>query len=54
MSVSAAGWNRCHIHPNGSWWQYENDRRIAELTLTGLGISAILGAALLVWAVLAA
>jgi hypothetical protein len=54
MSTAITEWNLQHTHPRGSWWQYRNDRRVAELSLIGLGIMAVIGAALTVWSVLAA
>jgi len=54
MSVAATEWNLQHTHPHGSWWQYRNDRRFAELTQIGIGIMAIISAALIIWAVLVA
>ena len=54
MSTAVTEWNLQHTHPKGSWWQYQNDRRFGELTLLGLGIMAVISAALVVWAVLVA
>jgi hypothetical protein len=54
MSVAITEWNLQHTHPHGSWWQYQNDRRFGQLTLLGLGLMALVSAALVVWAVLVA
>jgi len=54
MSIETTQWNVHHIHPQGSWWQYVNDRRFGALTVLGLGIMALVSALLAVWAVLVA
>jgi hypothetical protein len=54
MSTSATFWNLSHVHPQGSWWQYVNDRTQAKLMIAGAGIMALVGAILTVWAVLVA
>jgi hypothetical protein len=54
MSIETTQWDLHHTHPLGSWWQYSNDRRFGERTVIGLGIMAILCAALAAWAVLVA
>jgi hypothetical protein len=54
MSIETTQWNLQHTHPQGSWWQYVNDRRFGELTVIGLAVMAVVAAALATWAVLVA
>jgi hypothetical protein len=54
MSIETTQWNLQHTHPQGSWWQYINDRRFGERTVIGLAIMAVVSVAIVVWAVLAA
>ena len=54
MSVAATEWNPNHTHPQGSWWQYDNDRRYARLTLLGLAAMSVASVVLVLWAVFAA
>lgn len=51
MSDATMEWTRDHTHPQGSWWQYVNDRRQARLVFIGLGLVSILVAFLTVWMV---
>lgn len=54
MSVATTEWNLQHVHPKGSWWQYQNDRRFAARTQLALGIMALVSVVLIIWAVLEA
>ncbi|HWO18608.1 MAG TPA: hypothetical protein VNO30_07520 [Kofleriaceae bacterium] len=54
MSVPTMEWNSSHTHPQGSWWQYDNDERVGPLMIIGLSVMAVIIVALVTWAAVTA